>query len=199
MNGTVRGDQAVWLLTEEGILDATGEPLPGVPFQGTSADGGDWRDRKVAVVVDGHEVWTFAVGRWRKRVATEDILPSVVWTPDGRLLAGTEPALVAFVEDDGLHYLGGFDAIPERDRWTTPWGEPAAVRSLAVGVDNTFYANVHVGWISRSRDGGKGWVCLRNGLEMDVHQVAAHPTDPTVVFAATADGFHDTRPRKPPT
>ena len=67
------------------------------------------------------------------------------------------------------------------------------VRSLAVSADGTIYANIHVGWVVRSRDGGKTWENLREGLEMDVHQVATHPSDPATVFAATARGFYLSR------
>ena len=42
----------------------------------------------------------------------------------------------------------------------------------------------------RSKDGGKTWQSVREGLDMDVHQVAAHPAEPAIVFAATAGGFH---------
>ncbi|MEE9163817.1 MAG: hypothetical protein V3U17_03350, partial [Thermoplasmata archaeon] len=64
------------------------------------------------------------------------------------------------------------------------------VRSLAVGADGTLYADIHVGWIVRSRDAGEKWESLRNGLDKDVHMVAAHATQPGIVFAATAAGFH---------
>jgi len=42
----------------------------------------------------------------------------------------------------------------------------------------------------RSRDGGRTWKTIRKGLDRDVHMVAAHPTEPATVFAATAVGFH---------
>ena len=55
-------------------------------------------------------------------------------------------------------------------------------------ADGTIYANIHVGWIVRSRDGGETWENLQEGLEMDVHQVSTHPSDPEIVFAATRKG-----------
>ncbi|MFQ5553410.1 MAG: WD40/YVTN/BNR-like repeat-containing protein, partial [Thermoplasmata archaeon] len=67
---------------------------------------------------------------------------------------------------------------------------PPAVRSLAVSAEGTLYADIHVGWIVRSRDGGDAWESLRNGLNKDVHMVGVHPTQPPIVFAATAAGFH---------
>lgn len=183
-------DTDFWLLSDEGILDENGVPVADVPFQGTSADAGDRRDGRTAVLVDEHEVWAVAKGAWTRRVATDDRMHSVAWGPSGELLVGTEPAGVALVEDDALRYLKGFAAVPEASLWSTPWGGPAAVRSLAVGGGGTLYANVHVGWIVRSTDGGATWTTTRNGLEKDVHQVAAHPRAAGTVFAATADGFH---------
>ncbi len=180
----------VWLLSDDGVLDERGTPLPDVPFQGTSADAGDRRDGRTAILVDEHEVWEHAAGSWTRRISVEDRMHSVAWTRTGRLLVGTEPAGVAWVEEGALRYLEAFGAVPEAKLWSTPWGGPAAVRSLAVGRDDALYANVHVGWIVRSTDGGVTWTTLRNGLEMDVHQVGAHPREAGTVFAATANGFH---------
>jgi photosystem II stability/assembly factor-like uncharacterized protein len=61
---------------------------------------------------------------------------------------------------------------------------------MAVATDGTIYANVHVGWIVRSRDGGDSWESVTKGLEKDVHQVAVDADDTAVVIAATARGFH---------
>jgi photosystem II stability/assembly factor-like uncharacterized protein len=53
-----------------------------------------------------------------------------------------------------------------------------------------FYLDIHVGGIVRTRDGGRTWEAVNNGLEEDVHQVATHPSKPERVYAATADGFY---------
>lgn len=187
--GETPGD-GFWLLSTEGVLDESGAPVAGVPFQGTSADAGDRREGRTAVLVDEHEVWEQTGAGWTRRVSTADRMHSVAWGPTGDLLVGTEPAGVARVEEGALRYLEAFGNVPEAELWSTPWGGPAAVRSLAMGGDGTLYANVHVGWIVRSTDGGETWATTRNGLEKDVHQVAAHPREAATVFAATADGFH---------
>ena len=86
--------------------------------------------------------------------------------------------------------VAAFDRIPERSEWSTPWGGPPDVRSLAVSPGGAIYADIHVGWIVRSTDGGTNWSPCRNGLEKDVHQVATHPNDLQTVFASTARGFY---------
>jgi photosystem II stability/assembly factor-like uncharacterized protein len=49
-------------------------------------------------------------------------------------------------------------------------------------------ANVHVGGIPRSRDGGATWQPTID-IDCDVHQVCAHPTRPNVVAAAAGVGL----------
>jgi hypothetical protein len=49
-------------------------------------------------------------------------------------------------------------------------------------------ANVHVGGIPRSTDGGATWHPTID-IDTDVHEVCAHPTNPGVVIAAAAVGL----------
>lgn len=183
------GDDGVWLLTEHGIRSVDGDPLADMPFDDADVIAGDAREGRVSVLVDGHEVWTYWRGRWNKEATSNVTLYSVLRTGHG-LLVGTEAARIAFAESGALRFLPSFDAVPERKVWDTPYGAPPELRSLALGVDGTVYANVHVGWIVRSQDGGVSWTTVRNGLDRDVHMVAAHPAKPGIVFAATANGFH---------
>ena len=185
--------ETVWLLSEEGILDFNGESIRDVPFQSASVIAGDVGQDQLSIIANDHEVWTYASGTWNQQVSTDVTLNCVCWTPDNRLLVGTERARLAWVVDGELNFIDGFDAVPERKLWKTPWGGPPDVRSLAVSTDGTIYANIHVGWVVRSRDGGETWENLQEGLEMDVHQVATHPSDPATVFAATARGFYLSR------
>ena len=48
-------------------------------------------------------------------------------------------------------------------------------------------ANVHVGGIPRSTDGGVTWQPTID-IDTDVHEVCAHPIDPEIVIAAAAAG-----------
>ncbi len=65
------------------------------------------------------------------------------------------------------------------------WG----VRSMSATSDGTVVlANVHVGGIQRSTDGGVTW---RPTIEVDsdVHEVRAHPSQPRIAIAASAIGL----------
>jgi hypothetical protein len=132
---------------------------------------------------------------WQRWAESSLRLNCLLWTDDARLLAGTAEARLAWVSEDRIRFIESYDAIPERGEWDTPWGGPPDTRSLAVATDGTLYANIHVGWIARSVDRGESWACMREGLEKDVHQVAVHPEDPSIVFTATATGFHISRDR----
>lgn len=79
-----------------------------------------------------------------------------------------------------------FAAAPGRDKWYTPWGAPADVRSLTLDADHTLYINVHVGGILRYDNTG---VVPVLDIEADAHQVTAHPTLKGAIFSATALGL----------
>jgi photosystem II stability/assembly factor-like uncharacterized protein len=104
------------------------------------------------------------------------------------LLVGTEQAHLLRVTDAGVERVEAFETAEGREAWYTPWGDPADVRSIAVARDGTIHVNVHVGGVARSRDGGKSWTPTVD-IEQDVHQVAAHPSEPNVVLVASAEGF----------
>jgi photosystem II stability/assembly factor-like uncharacterized protein len=134
-------------------------------------------------------------------VATiDDDLACCVATPRG-IYVGTNTARV-FRLDEGQHlsHLRGFDAVPGRDTWTAGqalvdgrWlGPPLGVRSISVTTDGTLLANVHVGGIPRSTDGGNTWQPSID-VACDVHEVRAHPSRPDVVIAAAAAGLCSSR------
>ena len=180
----------ILLLTESGLLGSDGRPAMDFPVQDRRVTAGHVRSRRLAVCVDYQDVWTFGDGAWTKTAESDVRMNCLAWTRNGRLLAGTEAARLGWVADGGIDFIESFDAIPERPEWNTPWGGPPDTRSLAVAADGTLYADIHVGWVTRSVDGGATWQCLRSGLEKDVHQVGTHPQDAAIVYAATARGFH---------
>ena len=145
----------VLFLSEEGLLHVDKEAYANIPFQHVAVIAGDVHEDQVAVIVDKHEVWTFVSEEWRQLVSTDITLNCICWTSDTQLLVGTESARLAWIANGSLTFIDSFDTIPERQHWMTPCGGPPDVRSLAISQDGTLYADIHVGWIVRSRDGGK--------------------------------------------
>jgi hypothetical protein len=154
-----------------------------------------------ALAADRWGVYALADGRTLcRRTAGPWVEVEEVSGPPGRsLLAADEGLYVGTAEggllrlDEGvLDEVAGFDAVPGRDAWYTPWGGPPDTRSMARGADGTIFANVHVGGIPRSGDGGATWEPTID-IDADVHQVAAHPSNPTVVLAACAGGLGESR------
>ena len=101
-------------------------------------------------------------------------------------LVGVEAPHVYAVTDDGTERLASFDALECRGDWYTPWGGPAAVRSMARTRDGWVYADIHVGSIMRSPDRGRTWEPVTPDLHQDVHQVATSPREDDRVYANTA-------------
>jgi hypothetical protein len=145
----------------------------------------------------------------RRRSA--DGLWSILATVDGGLsccvahrdavYVGTDTAHVLRLEaDQSLASLPGFDRVKGRETWTAGQalvngqlvGPPLGVRSISAAPDGTLLANVHVGGIPRSTDGGISWHPTIE-VESDVHEVLAHPSRPGVVIAAAAAGLCSSR------
>lgn len=113
----------------------------------------------------------------------------LLWT--GReLFAGTEGAHLVKVGLDGRgnEPVPGFDEVPGRGDWYTPFGAPPAARTTAIDGEGRLYVNVHVGGIVRSDDGGRTWQPTID-IDADVHEVTAVPGRPGMVLAATARGM----------
>jgi hypothetical protein len=108
------------------------------------------------------------------------------------LLIGTEaPHLYRLTEPDRVaKRIPSFDRLTVRDTWHTPWGGPAALRSLAASGDGWVYADIHVGSIVRSADGGESWAPVTPTLHEDVHQVATCASAPERVYANTRRGVY---------
>src|SRR5262245_36409923 len=100
---------------------------------------------------------------------------------------GTDDARVLRVSANGkLEQLRGFDAVEGRNTWYAGStvidgqriGPPLGIRSITASADQrVLLANVHVGGIPRSIDGGATWQPTID-IDVDVHEVRAHPTDP---------------------
>jgi hypothetical protein len=148
----------------------------------TAVDGLGW------VLVDGQEVLHCEHDHWESYGRlTDDLRATCLLVGDDALLLGLAGGHLVRMDDEGFEMVTSFESAPGRAAWYTPWGGPADTRSLAAAEDGTLYANVHVGGILRSRDGGATWEPTID-LHVDVHQVVAVPGTTTVV-AATGTGF----------
>ena len=139
-------------------------------------------------IVDGREVWQHAAdGTW-STLATADVDLASVHTHRDVVYAGTYDARLLRLRDGELVAVPGFDDAPGRDEWH-PVGVSLHVRSMTSTADGgVFLANVHVGGILRSTDGGDTWAPTIR-VDDDVHEVRAHPDDPSVVVAAASVGL----------
>jgi hypothetical protein len=143
-------------------------------------------------LLDGREVVHCEHGQWAPYGALPAGVRATCLEPAAhQVFLGTEGAGLLQRDDEGFAPIPGFERAPCRDDWYTPWGGPPATRSLAVADDGTLFANVHVGGILRSEDGGASWAPTID-LHVDVHQVAAVPGT-SVVVAATGTGFAASR------
>lgn len=104
------------------------------------------------------------------------------------LLAGVSPPRVLRVAEGEISTVVDFDEVDESRDWYNPAGPTPDTRSLAATADGVLLANVHVGGILRSPDGGATWAPTID-FHADVHQVRAHPERPEIAFAAAAVGL----------
>ncbi|MGH2725260.1 MAG: WD40/YVTN/BNR-like repeat-containing protein [Actinomycetota bacterium] len=139
-------------------------------------------------IVSDDAVWRSAGEQWRPVAEVRNHRARCVLPVEEGALVGTSEAHLFLVRDGTIGPVAAFDEAPGRDDWYTPWGGPPDTRSLARGGDGALYANVHVGGILRSSDGGDGWEATID-IDADVHQVVTHPDHPRVVLAACARGL----------
>ncbi len=147
-------------------------------------------------LTDGEVLWRVgADGAWVEVARLDGPGPATSLLPLGDdLLVGTEGAHLLRVGAEGHAVVAGFEDLPARRDWYTPWGAPADVRSLARD-DGTgaVYVNVHVGGIARSDDGGVTWTATSLDIHTDVHQVLA--VDGRVLAAAGDGGLFESADR----
>jgi hypothetical protein len=136
-------------------------------------------------------------GAWSMLATAEFDLACCVTVGDV-VYVGTDDARVLRVSAAGeIEQLRGFDQVAGRDKWYAGSaiingkrvGPPLGVRSITATSDGAvLLANVHVGGIPRSVDGGVTWQPTID-IDSDVHEVRAHPNRPGIVAAATAIGL----------
>lgn len=122
-----------------------------------------------------------------------------------RCFAGTEPAGLFVSEDGGASWTERPEVAALRDEhaWMLPYSpEAGCVRGFSFHGER-IYAAVEVGGLLRSDDGGATWGLVAGSdgrpslgnpaagmIYPDVHDVAVHPSDADLVFAATGGGFY---------
>ncbi len=130
-----------------------------------------------------------------------DVVPFVrLPTPTAQSLAVAGDTLVVGVEgghlltvspDGTISELPAFDALEGRDAWQNPAGSTPDLRSIAVSSDDShWFANVHVGGVWRSDDGGGSWRCVVQP-ESDVHEVVTGQNRRVAVAAAIGFGLSE--------
>jgi hypothetical protein len=186
---------ATW---SDGVFVFAGEirhhELAGQVVQALAAD----LNGSALAIVDGHSLCRrTGEGVWTTIATSPLDLACLLVVGDGIYL-GTDDARVLRVRDNGeIDPLDGFNAVPGRDKWYRGSavidgqlvGPPLGVRSMTATSDGAaLLANVHVGGIARSTDGGKTWQPTID-IDSDVHEICAHPHHPGIVIAAAAIGL----------
>jgi hypothetical protein len=150
-------------------------------------------------IVDGRSLRRRAPsGEWAT-VATSEFELSCCMAVRDTIYVGTDDARMLRLSDRGvvLELLDGFDNVAGRDAWFAGsaivngqrLGPPLGIRSVAANSNGSIlFANVHVGGIPRSMDGGRIWQPTLD-INSDVHEVCAHPANPDIVVAASAIGL----------
>jgi hypothetical protein len=137
-------------------------------------------------------------GEWAT-IATSEFELSCCMSVRDAIYVGTDDArMLRLSHGRGvLDPIDGFDNVAGRDTWFAGsaivngqrLGPPLGIRSVAANSSGSIlFANVHVGGIPRSMDGGRTWQPTID-INSDVHEVRAHPADPDIVVAASAIGL----------
>jgi hypothetical protein len=184
----------------DGLFAVTGEgrrtqEIANQPVRGLAPDG---RGGALAIV-GGHSLRRRAPGGEWATVATSEFDLSCCMTVRDTIYVGTDDARMLRLGhgSDALNPIDGFDRVAGRDGWFAGsaivngqrLGPPLGIRSVAANANGSIlFANVHVGGIPRSLDGGRTWQPTID-IDSDVHEVRAHPANPDVVVAASAMGL----------
>ena len=185
---------ATW---RDGLFIVAGETIrhefPGRTVCGLTSD----RLGGALAILDRRSVGRLTVaGDWRT-LADVDTDLACCLELEGAIYAGTEDARVLRIDARGqCVVLDGFNAVPGREKWYAGAavidgkliGPPLGIRSMTATCDGAaLLVNVHVGGIPRSLDGGRTWQPTLD-IDLDVHEVSAHPSRPGLVAAAAAAG-----------
>ncbi len=187
---------ATW---DDGLFAVNGDErtqeIAGQRVRGLAGDG---RGGTLAVVGGSSLRRRAPSGEW-VTLATSEFELSCCMAVGEAVYVGTDDARMLRLSGGSavLEPLEGFDHVAGRETWFAGSaivngqrvGPPLGIRSVAANADGSvLFANVHVGGIPRSLDGGRSWQPTID-IHSDVHEVCAHPTDPGIVAAAAAVGL----------
>jgi hypothetical protein len=175
--------------------DARTQEIANQPVRGLTPDG---RGGALAIVGQHSLRRRAPNGEWAT-IATSEFELSCCMTVRDTIYVGTDDARMLRLSHGGgvLDPIDGFDSVAGRDTWFAGSaivngqrvGPPLGIRSVAANSNgNILFANVHVGGIPRSMDGGRTWQPTID-INSDVHEVRAHPANPELVAAAAAVGL----------
>ncbi|MGI8741665.1 MAG: WD40/YVTN/BNR-like repeat-containing protein [Bryobacteraceae bacterium] len=183
----------------DGLFAVTGDvrtqEIANQPVRGLAPDG---RGGALAIVGQHSLRRRAPSGEWAT-VATSEFELSCCMAVRDTIYVGTDDARMLRLSHGGgvLDPIDGFDNIAGRDAWFAGsaivngqrLGPPLGIRSVAANsTGSILFANVHVGGIPRSMDGGRTWQPTID-INSDVHEVQAHQADPDIVVAASAIGL----------
>lgn len=121
---------------------------------------------------------------------------SIVQHPKtGDLYVGTGPSSVFKSTDGGDTWIDceQLRSLPETKDWTFPQPPHVShVKGLAVSKDDPalVFGAIEEGWVIRSKDAGKTWQNIQEGVEFDAHSVAVMPDNPAVILATSGKGVY---------
>lgn len=170
------------------------QELVGQPVRGLTTD----RRGGAIAIVAGHELRRRTPnGEWTTIISSESDLSCCMAVGD-LIYVGTDDARIIRISDNGeFEWLNGFDRVAGRDTWFAGSaiidgkrvGPPLGIRSVAAVSDGSvLFANVHVGGIPRSMNGGTTWEPTID-IHTDVHEVSVCQADPRIAAAASAVGL----------
>lgn len=168
----------VWVGTTKG-LHVIGNPEQD-HFKGQEVNYLTSQNGTIFAVVDGRQIWRFMDNAWINILTMDKVRVNCLLPYKDIILIGTSRARLFEMNAGAPHRIESFDEVQNREEWFTPWGGPPDIRSISSDSSGTIYANVHVGGIIRSEDGGKSWQPTIK-LNSDVHQVLVHQGSNTIL------------------
>jgi hypothetical protein len=183
----------------DGLFAVTGDgrrqEIADLSVRGLAPDG---RGGALAIVGGNSLRRRAPCGEWAT-VTTSEFELSCCMAVRDTIYVGTDDARMLRLSDRGavLEPIDGFDNVAGRDTWFAGSaivngqrvGPPLGIRSVTANSNGSIlFANVHVGGIPRSMDGGRSWRPTID-INSDVHEVCAHPANPNIVVAASAIGL----------